>query len=106
MQNKYPKKYDKAAKIIGIQLLKFLKDRNCTPLFLTADPYNGSTHSPVSMYLRAGFKPISHTIEELKEKMSKNMNRYPDNEKVDFYLNSFDENNQLIETLAKIYGLE
>lgn len=103
--NNYSKKYGKAGKIIGIQLLKFLKDQNCLPIFLTAQPYNGSTHSPVSMYLRAGFKPISHTLEEIQEKMSKNMSRYPYTEKVEFYLENFESNGKIIDSLAKLYGL-
>lgn len=104
--NNYPKKYGKAGKIIGIQLLKFLKERDCTPIFLTARAYNGSTHSPVSLYLRAGFKPLSHTASELQEKMAKNMSRYPDNEKINFYLDNFNNNGELIDSLTKIYGLD
>ncbi len=103
--NNYPHKYCKAGKIIGIQLLKFLKERNCFPLFLTADTYKGSKHSPVSMYLRAGFKPISYSVEELKNKMSTNKSRFPENKKVDFYLDNFDGNGDIIDSLAKIYEL-
>ena len=90
-----------AARIISIRLLKLLKEKNAYPLFAMAQPYD-STHSPVSMYLRAGFKPLSRTMEEVQGSMSKHC-EYMDNAPLIMYLKDFNDNKSLIDSLAQLY---
>ena len=103
--NKNPKEYKNAGLIIGTALLKFLKERNCYPLFLEAIPSYGHTHSPVSLYLKVGFSPFSHTKEVLLENMKKNQCEYKSQESVYFFLKSFEDNKKIIEKFTKIYNL-
>ncbi len=100
-ENLKKKEYPSSAKILGIKLLSFLKDKNANPLFLKAEPYNGQ-HSPVSLYLRAGFKPISITREDVLKIMSNNHSEYI-GEPVYMFLKDFGNAEKLIDKMRKLY---
>jgi len=92
--------YRSAARIIGTKLLKTLKDKDAFPIFLRAEPYD-STHSPVVLYLRSGFKPLSRTEKEVYDSINE-LGEYK-GRSVIMYLQNFDENCDKIDTFDKLY---
>ena len=99
------KKNSKAGKILGIQLLKLMQEKDLTPIFLEAINSFGSKHSPVSLYLRAGFTPYTFDKKTIEDVMNQNNSEFPTNVPVLFYLKDFSENKKMIDSLAKIYQL-
>ena len=61
-----PERYRHAGREIALPLLHLLFQNGCDTLLIKALAIN-STHSPVGMYLRNGFEPISHNKEKIKE---------------------------------------
>lgn len=100
-KNHSKQKCPSAARIIAVKLLNLLKEKNAYPILAVAQPYD-STHSPVSMYLRVGFKPLSRTFEDVQTSMSKHF-EYTDNNPLIMYLPNFEENEKIIESFSKIY---
>lgn len=60
---------------VSFPLIKCLKEfgakNNINKAFLEAQAFNNIKHSPIFLYLKMGCKPLSHTEEELKEKLHK-----------------------------------
>lgn len=100
-KNFHKKDCPSGARIVAVKLLKLLKDKNAYPIFLTAQPY-GSTHSPVSMYLNIGFKPLSRTLNEVYSSMT-NFGEYKDEKPLEMYLTDFSGNSDRIDELASFY---
>ena len=100
-QNHKKIEYPTGAKMLGIYLLKFLKDRNAAPIFLQAEPYE-SKHSPVSLYLRAGFEPINHTREEVLNNINSNKSEYR-GEPLFMYAKNFDKIGDLVDKMYSLY---
>ena len=73
--NTDPKRYFKAGRKIVLPLIELLKQNNCTDIFTMALAPNANDHSPLPLYLRAGFKPLSHTDKEVKE-LTANLKRW------------------------------
>ena len=100
-RNFYKGKYPSTGKLIASKLLKLLKDTDSKPLFLIATPYE-STHSPVSMYLRMGFKPLFKTKNEVYAEMSDHC-EYMNKEPLSMYIENIDILSDKIDKLAQVY---
>ena len=100
-RNFYKGKYPSTGKLIASKLLKLLKDTDSKPLFLIATPYE-STHSPVSMYLRMGFKPLFKTENEVYAEMSDHC-EYMNKEPLSMYIENIDILSDKIDKLAQVY---
>ena len=101
-RNYYKKNNPTAGKVVGIKLLSFLKKINAKPIFLIARPYGDSTHSPVSMYLYTGFKPLSKTEKDVYNAMNEHF-EYADKNSLAMYLSDFENMSKKVDILCKLY---
>ena len=102
-RNYKKKEFPSAAKLLGVRMLKLLKEKNGYPLFLRAQAY-GSNHSPVSLYLRVGFEPISKTQEQVRNIMDANHSEYI-NKPLYMYAENFDKIGKIIDIMSRAYQL-
>ena len=102
-QNHYPKDYPDAGKIIGLQLMKLLAEKDCKPLEIEALAYAGSKHSPVNYYMHYGFTPVDYTKEEIEELAKQNGGNFPYETPVKLVLNDFEGVRERIKRMEKIY---
>lgn len=102
-QNHYPKDYPDAGKIIGLQLMKLLAEKDCKPLEIEALAYAGSKHSPVNYYMHYGFTPVNYTKEEIEELAKQNGGNFPYETPVKLVLNDFEGVRERIKRMEKIY---
>ena len=99
-RNYYKEQCGSAGKCIGIRLLKFLKNADAKPIFLSARATVGN-HSPVSMYLHIGFKPLSKTECEVYNSIEKN--RYNSKYRLTMYAPNFEIFGEKIDKLYDFY---
>ncbi len=102
--------YDKvknstAAKIVALRMLKLLNDKQLLPVYLRAQAYHGSKHSPVNFYRYYGLTPISHTNEEIEKIISQNNGTFPNEIPVYFTLKNFDNIKDRFSNWLKIYSV-
>lgn len=102
-QNHYTKDYPDAGKIIGLQLMKLLAEKDCKPLRIEALAYAGSKHSPVNYYMHYGFIPVNYTKEEIEELAKQNGGNFPYETPVKLVLNDFEGVRERIKKIEKIY---
>ncbi len=78
--------YPDAGKIVGIQLIKLFIEKDLKPIEFEALAFAESKRSPVNYYRRFGFKPLSHTQEEIEKILKENNGRFPYDIPVKMYL--------------------
>lgn len=83
--NNDAKRFFNAGRKVVLPLLEILKQNNCKDIFMSALAIGEGKHSPLPLYLRAGFKPLSHTMEEI-EKATSNLQRWDPQIPVFMYL--------------------
>lgn len=59
------KRYYEGGRKVALPLIHLLQEKNCSNIFMQAFAQIEGRKAPVPLYLRAGFKPISHTEEEI-----------------------------------------
>ena len=99
------KKNPKAAKIIALRLLKLLNDKQYFPVYLKAQAYHGSKHSPVNFYRYYGLTPVSHTEEEIEKLISQNNGNFPYEIPVYFCLRNSDAIKDRFLSWLKTYSI-
>lgn len=95
--------YKNAGIIIGIKLLKLLKDKTMSSLFLNAHAFNNKQKSPYTLYRRIGFVPYSHSMEELEMLAKKNQGKIPVDEEIKMYLENISLISKHIDSLSQVY---
>lgn len=71
--NSDSKRYYEGGRKVVLPLIHLLKENNCNNIFMRASAIGENKKAPVPLYLRAGFKPISHTEEEIAKAMDNHM---------------------------------
>lgn len=84
--NHNPKRYINAGMEVGFTLLHLAFKNKCNAVFIKALAMNNSKNSPVGMYLKYGFEPISHKKENIKEQIINSPDGFDYNEPVWLYL--------------------
>lgn len=84
-QNHNSKRYINGSREIALPLVHLLIQHDCEPLLIKALAIN-SNRSPVGLYLKYGFEPISHNKEKIKEIMLNSENGFDYKEPVWLYL--------------------
>lgn len=92
--NNKPEVYNNAGKIAGYELMKLLVKKDCAPVFVKALGYNGVKKPPYLMYLRYGFKPFSHNINNLPK---------DSHEPVYMYLKDFEDLKKRLSVYETLY---
>ena len=84
-KNYQPKRYLNAGREVAAPLLNLFFKHDCEPLLIEALAIN-STHSPVGMYLKYGFEPISHDRAEIIKTIMESPQGFDYKEPVRMYL--------------------
>lgn len=89
-------RYPNGARDVAASLLHLLFKNDCNSIFVKALAIN-SSRSPVGMYLRFGFEPVSHDKEKIREIIVKSANGFDYKEPVWMYLPP----NSMLEAIVK-----
>lgn len=67
--NPEAKRYYEGGRKVVLPLIHLLQEHNCNNIVMRASAIGENKKAPVPLYLRAGFKPLSHSEEEINKAM-------------------------------------